>query len=109
VAGVLTSDMFDIGTTIDPSTLDKIRRRVLLFSRGEDRTPEEDRELEALTRDLAKLGFNYELSDPIQKTVSTALARTHAETMKSLSKDEREGLDEYASSLVKTYLEETTK
>lgn len=64
VAGLLTSDLFGLPTTLDPDTQKSLdRRRQLLYKQG--RTPDEDIELDELTEELENLGFTRTTRDPL--------------------------------------------
>jgi hypothetical protein len=99
VAGVLTS-IFDLDSTIDQPTLNKITRRIYLFSKRDTWSPQEEGEYEELTDDLAGLGFNREFSDPYFERFATAIARHHRATIKKLTPQRRRELDEYADRLL---------
>lgn len=62
VAGVLI-EMFGLPTTLDLVTQRKIERRNSL-THLQDRSPENDRELEGLTSELNRLGLAYDARDP---------------------------------------------
>lgn len=64
VAGLLTSDLFGLPTTLDPETQDALdRKRQLLYKK--DRTAEECEELDRLTHELDDLGFTRTTRDPL--------------------------------------------
>lgn len=64
VAGLLTSDLFGLPTTLDPETQDELdRKRQLQFRR--DRTDAENEELLYLTDKLEELGFTRTTRDPL--------------------------------------------
>lgn len=99
VAGTLTS-MFDLSSTIDQPTLDKIDRRLLLHSKGNKRTRAEQKEYAHLSDELAHLGFNREFSDPYFELFTTAMADHHRATLSKMTLSERHELDAYASRLL---------
>ena len=99
VAGTLTS-AFDLSSTIDQPTLDKINRRLLLHSRRGQLSEQEEREYQQLTNELAVLGFNREFSDPYFERFAVAMAKRHEVALGKLTPEERRELDEYANRLV---------
>ncbi len=60
---ILRSEMFDLKTTLDTITNDKLIRRNILAS-TEQLTLEEEGELRAINEELDKLGFNFISDDP---------------------------------------------
>jgi tetratricopeptide (TPR) repeat protein len=105
VAGILTN-IFDLGSTIDQPTLDKISRKILLHSRRENWSAQEKQEYEELTAHLAELGFGREFSDPYFEQFAMAMARRHKATLGRLSIEERQQLDEYADQLLSEIMSE---
>jgi GTPase SAR1 family protein len=99
VAGVLTS-IFDLGSTIDQPTLDKINRRLLLHAKRGSWTEAETREYARLSGELARLGFNREFSDPYFERFATAMAKRHRAKLEKLTPREKIELDEYAQRLL---------
>jgi tetratricopeptide (TPR) repeat protein len=99
VAGILTN-IFDLGSTIDQPTLDKIARRLLLYSEREKWNDRDKQEYAELTDHLADLGFGREFSDPYFERFATAMAKRHKVTTRKLTVKERRELDEYADQLL---------
>jgi predicted ATPase len=99
VAGILTSELFGLKTTIDAVTMGKIDRRLEL-SAADRPTAAEQRELEELTDELADLGFNYEHADPYQEAFSRALAKRYQEVSATMTSEQRHELDEEAVKLL---------
>lgn len=60
---ILRSEMFDLKTTLDTITNDKLIRRNILASK-EQLTLEEEGELRTINEELDKLGFNFISDDP---------------------------------------------
>lgn len=64
VAGLLTSDLFGLPTTLDSETQGKLDRKMQLQYK-EDRTYEENKELFQLSHELEQLGFSRTTRDPL--------------------------------------------
>lgn len=104
VAGILTSDMFGLKTTIDPTTMSKIDRRLELWGMT-DRSQVEQAELARLTAELGALGFNYEHSDPYQAAFGRALSRRFREIAGLMTAADRERLEREADQLLAEILD----
>ena len=100
VAGILTSDMFGLSSTIDQPTLDKINRRLQLNAQRDTWSEAERQEYAMLSDELARLGFNREFSDPYYERFAAAMARRHEATVGNLTPDEQIELDTYADQLL---------
>lgn len=72
--GVLTSDIFGLKSALDPDTEAMLHRRNVLAGQPQ-RTPEEERELENLSSDLARLGFSRTNADAIYQQFLQGLNR----------------------------------
>jgi hypothetical protein len=106
VAGILTSS-FDLGSTLDQITLDKITRRLELNSRRH-RWSERDRcEHDQLSEELSELGFNRDYSDPYAEQFAVALARRHKAVTGMLTPEEKTSLSETADRLVAEIIEKS--
>lgn len=99
VAGILTY-IFDLGSTIDAPTLEKINQRLILHSRREHWTPEEKADYAMLSQELASLGFNLEYSDPYFSRFAEAMARRHKASMSRMTVEEKAELDDFADKLL---------
>lgn len=100
IAGILTSDMFGLGSTIDQPTLDKISRRILLHSRRDTLTQIEKGEYEALSRELSSLGFTHEFTDPYFQRFAAAMERRYKATVESITPENQKKIDGYADKLI---------
>jgi tetratricopeptide (TPR) repeat protein len=105
VSGILTN-IFDLGSTIDQPTLDKINRRLLLHSMKDNWNEQQRQEYKELTDHLAQLGFSREFSDPYFERFAIAMAKRHRAGVGRLTADERLALDEYADQLLATIVAE---
>lgn len=106
VAGILTSDMFGLSSTIDSPTLEKINQRLILHARRAQWTEEERLEYSRLSTELSRLGFQYELSDPYFMRFSEAMARRYAAKMGKMTPSEQKELDAYADQLLEQLMKE---
>jgi predicted ATP-binding protein involved in virulence len=102
--GVLTS-VFGLSSTIDQPTLDKITRRLLLYSRRGEWTSDDEREYEELSEELSKLGFNREFSDPYFEQFAVAMSKRHKVTVGKLTPEENFELGQYADKLLASIIE----
>jgi hypothetical protein len=109
VAGILTSEMFGLKTTIDATTMSQINRRLELFQRSAGRSDDEEREFQRLTASLAELGFNYELSDPYQEAFAAALSRRFRAMADVLTPAERADLESEADKLFAELFEDASE
>jgi len=100
IAGILTSDMFGLGSTIDEPTLEKISRPIQLHASRDSWTPEQRLEYNKLSDELARLGFNREFSDPYFEQFAAAMSRRHEATVQKLTPAEQKDLDAYADDVV---------
>ena len=93
-------EYYDLSTTIDQPTLDKITRRVLLHARRQQWSEQDRRDYKKLTDDLSMLGFNREFSDPYFAQFAAAMARRHEATLRKLTPKEKAELDDYADTVL---------
>ncbi len=105
VAGLLTSDLFGLPTTLDPETQDDLdRKRQLQFK--ENRTPEENVELSNLTQELEKLGFTRTTRDPMyDKYIERLFSRPEFQE-KPITDKERKEMLELTDDILAELLEE---
>ena len=67
IAALLTSDLFDLPTSLDLQTQNNLnRKRNLMFKK--DRSKEEDFELDMLNKSLSDMGFTMTTRDPLYNT-----------------------------------------
>lgn len=105
VAGLLTSDLFGLPTTLDSETQNELdRKRQLQFK--ENRTYEENVELSYLTQELEKLGFTRTTRDPLyDKYIERLFSRPEFQR-KSISDKERKEMLEITDDILTEILEE---
>lgn len=104
ISGVLTT-VFDLSTTIDQPTLEKINERLSLHSRRSELQGEERKKYEDLTNDLMRLGFNREFSDPYFEQFAVAMAKRHEMVVEKLTPEQKRELEEYADRLLSDLME----
>jgi ABC-type cobalamin/Fe3+-siderophores transport system ATPase subunit len=104
VAGILT-DVFGLQTTLDTETQDKIDRRNELFTIQEtDRTPDQERELQELTIELAKLGFRQTSRDPLYALFLQRMQHRRAGAQPAFTPDEINNLNAVADEIIEELL-----
>ncbi len=108
VAGLLTSDLFDLPTTLDLETQEELdRKRQLQYKK--DRTSEENAELCRLTQDLEKLGFTRTTRDPLYgKYIEKLFSRPQFQE-KPITDEERKEMEELTDDILSEILEEENK
>ncbi len=108
VAGLLTSDLFGLPTTLDPETQDELdRKRQLQYKK--DRTPEENDELYHLTQNLEKLGFTRTTRDPLyDKYIERLFSRPEFQE-KPITDEERKQMLKLTGDILSEIMEEENK
>lgn len=106
--GILKSELFGLRSTVDSATLRKIDRRNSLFSKGDQRKPEENEELERLSEELAGLGFAMEFNDPYYAEFVARMARHTKFHRPVLTPEERKEQDAVADSIIDSLLAKET-
>ena len=74
VAAILTSDLFRLRTTLDAETQERLDRQRILVQK-DDRSDEEELELEGLQGELERLGFSRSIRDPLYELFLKAWTR----------------------------------
>lgn len=105
VAGLLTSDLFGLPSTLDPDTQrDLDRKRQLLYKA--DRTVDEQNELRRLECELANLGFTRTTRDPLyDKFIERLFARPEFQS-KPITDDERKQMTALTDDILAEILED---
>lgn len=108
VAGLLTSDLFGLPTTLDCETQDQLdRKRQLQFKNN--RTCEENAELSYLTQELEKLGFTRTTRDPLyDKYIERLFSRPEFQE-KPITDEERKEMLKLTDDILTEILEEENK
>ena len=105
VAGLLTSDLFGLPTTLDTETQKALdRMRQLLYKT--DRTADENEELVQLTRELENLGFTRTTRDPLyDKFIERLFSRAEFQN-KPITDAERKEMVELTDEILAEIMEE---
>lgn len=108
VAGLLTSDLFGLPTTLDPETQDELdRKRQLQFK--QNRTQAENAELSRLAGELEKLGFSRTTRDSLyDKYIERLFSRPEFQE-KPITDEERREMLELTDDILAEILEEENK
>lgn len=107
VAGLLTSDLFGLHTTLDLETQEKLDRKKELAIK-EELTEEDRRELETLNAELARMGFLSAFRDPLYSQFLRALREYEEFKKPALTPKEREEQAKLAREIIKKLKKERT-
>lgn len=108
VAGLLTSDLFGLPTTLDAETQSKLDRKLQLQYKKE-RTAEENEELSLVTQELEQLGFSRTTRDPLYGQFLEHLYSRAEFQDKPITDDERKKMTELMDDILEEILEEENK
>ena len=105
VAGLLTSELFGLPTTLDPDTQQMLdRMRQLLYKM--DRSSEENAELEYITQQLEDLGFTRTTRDPLyDKFIEKLFSRPEFQD-RPITNQERKEMVDLTNDILAEILEE---
>lgn len=108
VAGLLTSELFGLRTTLDTITQSKLdrKRELLVRSYENTLTAEEKEEIEQLSNELENLGFTKTIRDPLYEKFVTATMATDEFKKPILTPADKKHQDEIAKQIIKQLLEE---
>lgn len=108
VAGLLTSELFNLPTTLDKETQKQLdRQRQLLYKKN--RTNEEDVELKELNSYLEPLGFTRTTRDPLyDKYIEKLFSRSEFQE-KEITDEEREKMQQLTDEILDEILNEENK
>jgi predicted ATPase len=104
VAGLLTSELFGLDSTVDPETQQMLDRSQELFAK-EARSPADQEEMRTLSNDLADLGFSRTIRDPLYEKFVKAISATPEFQRPVTTPDERRAQDELALKAVREILD----
>ena len=108
VAGLLTSDLFGLPTTLDPETQGKLDRKIQLQYKKE-RTDEENKEFFQLSHELEQLGFSRTTRDPLYGQFLEHLYSRPEFQDKPITDKERKKMTELMDDILAEILEEENK
>lgn len=108
VAGLLTSELFNLSTTLDKETQNQLdRQRQLLYKKN--RTIEENEELKKLNSYLEQLGFTRTTRDPLyDKYIEKLFSRPEFQE-KEITDEEREKMQQLTDEILDEILNEENK
>lgn len=105
IAGLLTSDLFDLPTALDSITQDELdEKRRLTFKK--DKTQDEKERLRSLNESLEKLGFTMTTRDPLYSKFLERLYELDEIKEKEPSEIDREELSNLIDGLLKEIMAE---
>lgn len=108
VAGLLTSDMFELPTTLDKVTQQKLNRKRELVTK-EERTTDEDLELAKLNDELEQMGFITDFRDTLYTQFQRALKDYEVFKRPALTKQQRKEQAEVAKEIIGKLEAEATR
>lgn len=109
VTGLLKSELFGLSTTLDAETERRLFRRNALFALDE-RTPEQDGELQRLSAELADLGFSTsDFKDPFYAKFVRRMAKHTRFHKPTLTPAEQAEQDAIADAIIDEILREETE
>jgi len=109
VAGILTSELFGLSTTLDPETMELLNKKNdLAYKQSKSKlNDKENQELRSISEELNKLGFTKTFRDPLyQKFVMALATRKELEGNQSLSMENRKEADKIALEILEEIFEE---
>lgn len=110
VAGLLTSDLFGLPTTLDNETQNKLDRKLQLqYKKENERTLKESAELTQLTQELEQLGFSRTTRDPLYGQFLEHLYSRPEFQDKPITDVERKKMTELMDDILEEILEEEDK
>lgn len=108
VAGLLTSELFGLSSTLDPETLHQLnQKRQLLYKK--EKTAEEIIILESLEKELEKMGFSRTTRDPIYEHFIEKLFSRPEYQNKVLSNEDLKSMEDLTDEILDELLEEEGK
>lgn len=108
VAGLLTSDLFELPTTLDPETQGKLDRKLQLQYK-KIRTAGENEELSQLAQELERLGFSRTTRDPLYGQFLEHLYSRPEFQEEPITDDDRKKMTELMDDILEEILEEEGK
>ena len=111
VAGILTSDFFNLPAAVDEDTYERLQRKRVLEvqHRNNNLNQSELDELEILEKELSKLGFSNVQRDPLYQKFIEALYSNEDLLKPSNNLEERKAQNERMSQILKEIMDEEKK
>jgi AAA15 family ATPase/GTPase len=108
VAGILTSELFGLNSTLDKETLERLNRRNELITKEETEgiTEGEKEELRLLFIELSSLGINTTDRDPLYQKFIVAMSQRQEFLIEKPTEDEIKKQNEIAQDILSELLEE---
>jgi hypothetical protein len=108
VAGILTSDLFGLPSTLDKETFDLINKRNDLIVKQDNNAISEDEkiELNAIFRKLSMIGINTTDRDPLFEKFLIAMSKVDAVDAPAINKDELAKQNDVAKRILETIIKE---
>ncbi|HLP48664.1 MAG TPA: AAA family ATPase [Candidatus Kapabacteria bacterium] len=111
-AGILTSDMFGLRSSLDQPTLELLDKKRKLAIK-DILSEEEKKELSKLNEELDKLGFSKTMRDPLYEDFVDAMTKQnqpgYSASQVTISPEERQRRKEIAQDIIKKLLESKKK
>ncbi len=112
VAGILTSELFGLTTTLDPETMDLLNEKnKLMYKQYKNQlTKEDNNKLREITNKLNELGFSKTFRDPLyQKFIMALSKRNELSGNKGLLLEKNDEADRIALEILEEIFEEEKK
>lgn len=111
VAGILTSELFGLPSTLDKETLELINKRNLLIAKRDltDLNDEEKIELNETFQILGELGINTTDRDPLYEKFLIEMSKTDNFKIEKMTSDEIEEQNKVAKQIMDKLLKRNTK
>lgn len=106
VSGLLKSEYFGLRSTVDGETRRRLDRRNFLYSKGDERTQQEDDEMSLLSHELSELGFANDFKDPMYDLFVKRMAKMTQFHKDALTKEEQAAQDAAADEIIRAILAE---
>jgi len=108
VAGILTSEIFNLPSTMDEKSFEMLNRKRFLEVRNRDNklSNEEKVELEILETEFSKLGLNYSQRDPLYQKFTEAVYSNKDLLKPSENLKERKAQEEKMAFIMKQIMDE---
>ena len=102
VDAILTSEVFNLSTTLDHHTLEKLieRRKLLLLMESEDHDMVDEARLDLLNKELNDIDFNRPFDDPLYKEFIKAIDNLDDYTKIDLTEEEKKERQIIADSII---------